>query len=68
MPALPRMLFLIKSLLFMGPSLSADFDGAVFVDGDRITCLDGLEELVTEQVDGDGPPLIPDVVDNQPAG
>ena len=45
----------------------ADFDGSVLVNGERITALDGLHKLVAEQVDGNHPPAVPDVVDNQSA-
>ena len=46
---------------------SADLDGPVLVDGDRVTGFDCLKELVAEQIDRDDAAVVPDVI-NQESG
>ena len=41
---------------------SADFDGSVFLDSDRIARLDGIEKVVAKQVDADYASAIPNII------
>jgi hypothetical protein len=50
------------------PAFLADLDGSVFVNRDRVTRIDRLEEVVAQKIDRDDAAAVPDVIDDQSPG